>query len=103
MMPSYYSNAPRQHTPCHLKTGKGEASIFRSNDCMQKVLAGEEHPLVNTSHNKRGQNLQHTHPYAFAALRLTESDKAMEEHKRTLKPEDAALLLNPPTAMLRTQ
>ena len=102
-MPSYYSNAPRAHTPCHLKTGKGEASIFRANDCMQKVLAGEEHPLVNTSHNKRGQNLQHTHPYAFAALRQTESDKAMEEHRRTLKPEDAALLLNPPTALLRTQ
>ena len=102
-MPSYYSNAPRAHTPDPLKTGKGEASIFRGNDCMQKVLAGEEHPLVNTSHNKRGQNLQHTHPYTFAALRQTESNKAMEEHRRTLKPEDAALLLNPPVASLRTQ
>ena len=102
-MPSYYSNAPRAHTPDPLKTGKGEASIFRGNDCMQKVLAGEEHPLVNTSHNKRGQNLQHTHPYAFAALRQTESNKAMEEHRRTLKPEDAALLLNPPMSTLRTQ
>ena len=102
-MPSYYSNAPRAHTPDPLKTGKGEASIFRGNGCMQKVLAGEEHPLVNTSHNKRGQNLQHTHPYTFAALRQTESNKAMEEHRRTLKPEDAALLLNPPVATLRTQ
>ena len=100
---SYYSNAPRAHTPSHLKTVIGESSIFRSNDCIQKVIAREEHPLINLSHNRRGQNLQHTHPYAFASLRQTESDKAMEEHRRTLKPEDAAKLLNPPTNQLRTQ
>ena len=98
-MPSYYSNAPRAHTPDPLKTGKGEASIFRGNDCMQKVLAGEEHPLVNTSHNKRGQNLQHTHPYTFAALRRTESQKA--EMEATVTQRKLAEALNPPTGHTR--
>ena len=96
---SYYNNAPRSHTPCHLKTGIGVPSIFRSADCIQKAVAQEEHPLVNTSHNARMKNLQHTHPYTFAALRRTESQKA--EMEATVTQRKLAEALNPPTGHTR--
>ena len=76
---SYYNNNPRSNTPSHLKTGIGAPSIFRSADCIQKAMAGEEHPPVNTSHCSRGKGLQATHPYTFAALRRAENTKMAEE------------------------
>ena len=36
---SYYSNAPREHTPSHIKTGIGTASIFRSAEERERRAA----------------------------------------------------------------
>ena len=66
---------------------------------IQKAVAQEEHPLVNTSHNARMKNLQHTHPYTFAALRRTESQKA--EMEATVTQRKLAEALNPPTGHTR--
>ena len=88
---SYYSNAPREHTPSHIKTGIGTASIFRSADCIQQAVRGEEHPPVNTSHCTRGKALQSTHPYAYAALRRAESAKLQGEIALTMERSQAKL------------
>ena len=94
---SYYNNNPRSNTPSHLKTGIGAPSIFRSADCIQKALAGEEHPPVNTSHGSRGKSLQATHPYTFAALRKAETEKmdreiALKESRLTAATQTASTM-----------
>ena len=96
-MPSYYNNGPRAHTPSHLNSGIGVPSIFRSADCIQKAVAKEEHPLVNTSHGSRMRNLQFSHPYAFAALRQTELQKLEMEVAlgQNTQPPTATQLLRP--------
>ena len=98
-MGSYYNNGPRAHTPSHIASGIGKSSIFRAADCIQRAVAQEEHPPVNTSHNARMKNLQHTHPYTFAALRRTESQKA--EMEATVTQRKLAEALNPPTGHTR--
>ena len=93
---SYYSNAPRSHTPCHIKTGIGVPSIFRSADCIQKAVAQEDHEPVNTSHLSRFKNLQHTHPYTYASLRQAEHSKSITEHLQMEQQQQiTADMLNP--------
>ena len=101
---SYYNNAPRSHTPDHLKTGIGVPSIFRSADCIQKAVAQEEHEPVNTCHLSRFKNLQHTHPYTYASLRQAEHMKATTENVQMEQQQQiTAEMLNPPVNELRTR
>ena len=67
---SYYNNGPRVNTPSHIKTGIGAPSIFRSADCMQKLLKGEPHPPVNTTHCSRGKNLRNAYQLGESVFNL---------------------------------
>ena len=74
-MSSYYINAPRQFTPMELRADKTNTMTRTSFESTQLMATAPLPVAVDTTHQSKHANLQHTHPNTYAMLRKAEAAK----------------------------